>query len=285
MPRQSRAILITGASSGIGRATAIRLAERGLNVYASARNLTTIEDLADHGCKTLPLDVTDSTSIRSAVDEITSREGAVGVLINNAGYSQTGAIESVPMEQVRRQFETNFFGAVELIQAVLPGMREQRWGKIVNMSSMGGTFTFPGAGYYHATKHAIEAISDALRFEVKSFGIDVIVIQPGIIKTNYATAAGTSMEEISNADDPYDDFNREVARITSEAYETGASARLGGEPEDVAEVIEKALLSRKPRSRYAVTPSARMMIFNRKILPDSIWDRLIETRFPRPGEK
>ncbi|MFW6074380.1 MAG: SDR family NAD(P)-dependent oxidoreductase, partial [Chloroflexota bacterium] len=230
MPKQSRAILITGASSGIGRATAIRLAQRGLNVYASARNVSSIESLGEYGCKTLSLDVTDSASIENAVREVSSREGAVGVLINNAGYSQTGAIESVPMAQARRQFETNFFGAVELIQQVLPGMRAQRWGKIVNISSMGGEFTFPGAGFYHATKHALEAVSDALRFEVEDFGIDVIIIQPGIIRTNYPEAAAETLHEIDDTDDPYAEFNREVARLTRETYEDGPLARMGGDP-------------------------------------------------------
>ena len=177
----SKAVLITGCSSGIGRASALRLARRGWTVYASARRPESIADLDGRGVQHAALDVTDEESMRAAVSEIEREHGAVGVLINNAGYSQRGPIEQVPMEAVRRQFETNVFGLVALTQLVLPGMRAQRWGKIVNVSSMGGRLTFPGGGYYHATKHAVEAISDALRFEVRGFGIDTILIEPGLI--------------------------------------------------------------------------------------------------------
>jgi len=150
-------------------------------VYATARRAGDIEDLARAGAHTLALDVTDEASMAAAVEHIESKTGAVGVLVNNAGYSQSGAVESVTMDQVRRQFETNVFGAVRLAQLVLPAMRTQRWGRVVNMSSMGGKLTFPGGGFYHATKYAIEAITDALRFEVAGFGIAAILIEPGLI--------------------------------------------------------------------------------------------------------
>src|SRR5918998_3769882 len=167
----SKAVMITGCSTGIGRATAERLARKGWRVYATARDVEKISDLADRGCELLPLDVTDEDSMRSAVSEVERREGAVGVLINNAGYSQSGAVEEVPMEKVRRQFETNVFGLVRLCQLALPGMRRQGFGRIVNLSSMGGRLTFPGGGFYHASKYAVEALSDALRFEVRGFGV------------------------------------------------------------------------------------------------------------------
>src|SRR3954454_23010169 len=189
MARTSTVVLITGCSTGIGRATAERLAKKGWNVYATARRPESIEGLKQKGCKTLALDVTDEASMRAAVDQVVAEEGAVGALVNNAGYSQSGALESVPMDQLRRQFETNVFGLLRLCQLVLPGMREQRDGRIVNVSSMGANFTFPGGGFYHATKYAVEAISDALRFEVKGFGIDVVIVQPGIIRTGFADAA------------------------------------------------------------------------------------------------
>jgi len=166
VPDPSKAALITGCSSGIGQATAERLLSDGWNVYATARRPETLTDLEAKGAKTLALDVTDEASMKAAVDAVTEAEGAVGVLVNNAGYSQSGAVESVPMDQVRRQFETNVFGLIRMCQLVLPGMRQQRWGKIVNLSSMGGRLVFPGGGLYHATKYAVEAISDALRFEV-----------------------------------------------------------------------------------------------------------------------
>src|ERR687886_1914557 len=179
----SKAVLITGCSTGIGRATAERLAKNGHTVYATARRPDSIKDLEEAGCKTLALDVTDEESMAAAVAAVEQAEGAVGALVNNAGYSQSGAIEDVSMDSVRRQFETNVFGLMRMCQLVLPGMRRQGSGRIVNVSSMGGKLTFPGGGFYHATKHAVEAISDALRFEVRNFGIKVSVIEPGLIKT------------------------------------------------------------------------------------------------------
>jgi NAD(P)-dependent dehydrogenase (short-subunit alcohol dehydrogenase family) len=175
----SRAVLITGCSTGIGRATAQHLAGRGWTVYATARRPDSIADLRDRGCRTLALDVTDEDSMAAAVGAVTDAEGAVGVLVNNAGYSQSGAVESVPMDRARAQFETNVFGLLRMCQLTLPGMREQGWGKVVNIGSMGGRFTFPGGGLYHATKYALEALSDALRFEVRGFGVDVVLIEPG----------------------------------------------------------------------------------------------------------
>src|SRR5438128_10389164 len=169
----SKAVLITGCSTGIGRATAEHLAGKGWTVYATARRPESIADLEAKGCKLLALDVNDEASMAAAVSAVEQAEGAVGVLVNNAGYSQSGAIEEVPLEQVRRQFETNVFGLVRMCQLVLPGMRRQSWGKIVNVSSMGGRLVFPGGGFYHATKFSVEAISDALRFEVAGFGVDV----------------------------------------------------------------------------------------------------------------
>jgi NAD(P)-dependent dehydrogenase (short-subunit alcohol dehydrogenase family) len=277
----SKAVLITGCSSGIGRATAERLADGGWTVYASARRLASIEGLAERGCKLLELDVCDETSMRAAVERVAGAEGAVGVLVNNAGYSQSGAIEDVPMDQVRRQFETNVFGLVRLTQLVLPGMRGQGWGKIVNLSSMGGRLTFPGGGFYHATKHAVEAISDALRFEVRGFGIDVIVIEPGLIKTAFGETAVATIEQATPDAGPYADFNAAVARATAGAYD-GPLGKLGGGPEAVAKKIEKAIGARRPRTRYPVTPSARLILAQRRLLPDRGWDAFMRTQFPPP---
>src|SRR5882757_8361890 len=217
MADRSQAVLITGSSSGIGHATAARLAERGWKVYATARRPETLSDLEAKGCRTLGLDVSDEASMQAAVSQITEAEGAVGVLINNAGYSQSGAVETVPMDQARKQFETNVFGLLRLTQLVLPGMRAQRWGKVVNISSMGGRLTFPGGGLYHATKYSVEAISDALRFEVRGFGVDVIVIEPGLIITNFGEVASASVQDTSDGGD-YGDFNRKVADLTEGAY-------------------------------------------------------------------
>jgi NADP-dependent 3-hydroxy acid dehydrogenase YdfG len=278
MADTSRAVLITGCSTGIGRATAEHLAKRGLTVYATARRLESIADLQAAGCKTLALDVTDEDSMRAAVTAVEEAEGAVGALVNNAGYSQSGAVETVAPEDVRRQFETNVFGLLRMCQLVLPGMRRQGGGRIVNVSSMGGKLTFPGGGIYHATKHAVEAISDAMRFEVKGFGVDVSIIEPGLIKTQFAE---TAVGSVSHEEGPYAEFNTAVSAATAGAYE-GAFGKLGGGPDAVAKAIEKAITARRPRSRYPVTLSARVFMTQRALLPDRAWDRVVGTSFPRP---
>jgi NADP-dependent 3-hydroxy acid dehydrogenase YdfG len=278
----SRAVLVTGCSTGIGRATAVRLARSGRRVYASARKLESIEELRAEGCELLELDVTDEASRAAAVATIEEREGAVGVLVNNAGYSQSGAIETVPLDDVRRQFETNVFGLARMCQLVLPGMRAQHSGKIVNVSSMGGKLVFPGGGYYHATKHAVEAISDALRFEVAGFGVDVIVIEPGLIRTQFAETAATSIAD-DDRDDSYSAFNAGVGAATVGAYERGGFSRFGGEPDDVAKTIERAIAARRPRTRYPVTSSARIILLVRRLLTDRAWDAMVARTYPRPG--
>jgi NAD(P)-dependent dehydrogenase (short-subunit alcohol dehydrogenase family) len=186
---------------------------------------------------------------------------------------------------VRAQFETNVFGALALCRLVLPGMREQGWGKVVNVSSMGGRFTFPGGGVYHASKHALEALSDALRFEVRGFGIDVIVIEPGLIRTDFGGVVARDLGAGATVDGPYTDFNRAVAEATVGVYERGFLARLGGPPEAVAERIEDALNARRPKARYTVTASARVLLALRALLPDSGWDRMLAGSFPKPGKR
>jgi NADP-dependent 3-hydroxy acid dehydrogenase YdfG len=275
------AVLITGCSTGIGRATAEHLAGKGHTVYATARRPESIADLEAKGCRTLALDVTDEESMAAAVRAVEDAEGAVGALVNNAGYSQSGAIESVKLDDIRAQFETNVFGLIRMSQLVLPGMRERGSGRIVNVGSMGGRLTFPGGGIYHATKYAVEAISDVLRFEVKGFGIDVALIEPGLITTEFATAAVGAIESGTTADGPYAEFNRAVAEGTQGAYE-GPTAKLGGPPETVAKAIEKAITSRRPKTRYPVTPSARLIMGQRRLLTDRMWDRFVGTQFPRP---
>jgi NAD(P)-dependent dehydrogenase (short-subunit alcohol dehydrogenase family) len=275
---KSRPVLITGCSTGIGRATAERLADDGWNVHATARRPDSIEDLGRRGCKTHALDVTDEGSMRNAVAQV-DKEGPIGALINNAGYSQSGAIETLPMESVRRQFETNVFGLMRMCQLVLPGMRDAQSGRIVNLSSMGGKLTFPGGGVYHATKHAVEALSDALRFEVGGFGVDVVVIEPGLIVTEFGETASASMADIEHG--PYAKFNATVAKVTANAY-TGPMARLGAGPEAVAGKIARALTARRPATRYKVTPSAKMVMGMRRVMTDRMWDRFVRSQYPPP---
>jgi NAD(P)-dependent dehydrogenase (short-subunit alcohol dehydrogenase family) len=277
----SKSVLITGCSSGIGRATALKLAEAGWKVWATARKVDTLAELAARGCKTLALDVTSEASMTEAVRAIEREDGAVGVLVNNAGYSQSGAVEAVPMARVRAQFETNFFGWVRLIQLVLPAMRKQAWGRIVNVSSMGGRLVFPGGGYYHATKYAIEAMSDALRFEVRGFGVNVVLIEPGLIKSSFAAAAVSAMD--APPDGVYGEFHAAVAKATKESYEKGLAARLAGTPEDVAAAIERAITKKKPKARYTVSASAKLLLRQRAFLTDRAWDRFLRGQFPSPG--
>ncbi|HEX3976309.1 MAG TPA: oxidoreductase [Solirubrobacteraceae bacterium] len=273
-------VLITGCSSGIGYATAERLLDDGHTVYATARRPDSIAALAAKGATTLALDVTDEASMSAAVAQVTEAEGAVGVLINNAGYSQSGAVESVAVDDVRRQFETNVFGLIRMCQLVLPGMRERGAGTIVNIGSMGGRLTFPGGGIYHATKYAVEAISDALRFEVRGFGVDVVLVEPGLIVTNFGEVAAGSVEA-GEDEGPYGDFNRHVATTTADVYK-GPMAKLGGPPEVVAATIAKALKAKRPKPRYAVTPSAHLLIGQRRFTPDRVWDLMMRAQFPTP---
>ena len=283
MAEPSKAVLITGCSTGIGRATAERLAESGHTVYATARRLESIADLEGKGCKLLALDVTDEASMRAAVKAVEDAEGAVGALVNNAGYSQSGAIEDVPMDDVRRQFETNVFGLMRMCQLVLPGMRRQGYGRIVNISSMGGKLVFPGGGIYHATKHAVEAISDALRFEVRKFGIGVSIVEPGLITTQFGETAVDSIGESQTGDGAYASFNKSVAKLTASAYE-GPMARLGAGPDAVAKAIQRAIDSGHPKPRYVVTASARVMLGVRRLLPDRGWDAMMRSQYPQPGK-
>jgi NAD(P)-dependent dehydrogenase (short-subunit alcohol dehydrogenase family) len=279
----SKAVLITGCSSGIGRATALRLVRGGWSVYATARRPESLAELAEAGCRTLVLDVTDERSMNAAVAEIEQAEGAVGVLINNAGYSQSGAIETVPLEAVRRQFETNIFGLVRLTQLVLPKMRAQRFGKIVNVGSMGGRLSFPGGGHYHATKHALEAISDALRFELRGFGIDVILLEPGLIATDFGDAATASMTDVQSpaGQDPYAHFNATVGAVTKGAYE-GPMRLLGAGPDRVAKVIERAITRRRAPTRVTITSSAKLTLAARRLMSDRLWDAAMRRQFPQP---
>lgn len=275
-------VLITGCSSGIGAATAADLAAHGHTVYATARRPETLQALADQGCRTLALDVTDEESMAAAVAAVEEAEGSVGVLVNNAGYSQSGAIESIPLEDIRRQFETNVFGLIRMSQLVLPGMRKAGKGRIINIGSMGGKLTFPGGGSYHATKYAVEAISDAMRFEVQGFGVQVVLIEPGLITTEFAHAAVASTDGLN--DGPYADFNSKVGAVTAGIYESRLAGLVGGGPETVAEVIRTAIESKRPKARYTVTPSATLGIVQRQITPDRLWDLMMRAQFPVPKQ-
>ena len=276
----SKSVLITGCSTGIGRSTATQLAKAGWTTYATARRTESIKDLEADGCKTLALDVTSEDSMQAAVRAVEEAEGSIDALVNNAGIQEIGAIETVPMDRVRALFETNVFGAARLTQLVLPGMRERGSGRIVTIGSMNGRFTWPGTGYYCATKHALEAISDALRYEVRPFGIDVVLIEPGFVKTPLGKTA--AQRRTDGDEGPYASYNAAVADVAN-SYTTGTLGMLACTPEAVAKTVEKALSGDgRPRARYRVAPSAGLFMTTRKLLPDAAFDAFLRSRMPAP---
>lgn len=282
MANAQSVVLVTGCSSGIGQATAVRLARAGMTVYATARRVADLAPCTAAGCVPLALDVTDEASMSAAVAQIEAANGAIDILINNAGFSQSGAVEAVSIERVRAQFETNVVGLLRLTQLVVPAMRQRARGRIINLSSMGGTLVFPGGGVYHASKYAIEALSDALRFELRGFGIDVVAIQPGLIRSQFSEAAVSGMRVRDEIADVYRAFHERVAALTKEAYETGPLASLAGSADDVARTIERAATTAKPRARYRVTGSATLLMTLRRLLGDAGWDRFLRSSYPTP---
>ena len=292
MSASSLVVLITGCSTGIGRAAASHLAARGYTVIATARRVEDLADLAAAGCRTLPLDVTDEASMRAAVDATEAAHGRIDVLVNNAGYSQSGAVESVPLARTRAQFETNVFGPLRLTQLVLPGMRRRRAGRIVNISSMGGRLVFPGGGVYHASKYAVEALSDALRYELRPFGIAVVLDRARADQDQLrrhrrreAVDVDHRCRRLPAAEDAaavYAEFNDFVARGTAAAYERGPMARMAGEPLDVARVIARAIEAPRPRARYTVAASATFFLTLRRWLGDAGWDWFLRSNFGGP---
>jgi NAD(P)-dependent dehydrogenase (short-subunit alcohol dehydrogenase family) len=289
-------VLITGCSSGIGRAAAISLNDAGFPVYATARNAEALADLAGRGIHTLALDVTDETSMTRAVAAVEDAEGWTGVLINNAGYGLYGPVEQQPMTEVRRQFETNVFGPVRLIQLVLPGMRGRGRGRILNVSSMGGRATLPGGAFYHASKYAIEAISDALRMEVAEFGIDVVLIEPGPVNTPWNDVAAASLstavpdagpadlgaEDGSDREDPYAAFKAAVAASFATVH-NGPLARLGSSADGIATVITHAVTAQRPRTRYLINPVAKSVVTLNRLLPGRAYDAVVRRQYKLPG--
>ena len=278
MTSSSRAALITGCSTGIGRATALALLAKGFTVYATARRPESIEDLAALGCRTLALDVTSEESMVAAVAAVEAEHGHVEVLVNNAGYALQGPVEETSLDAVRAQFETNVFGLTRLCQLVLPGMRAAQSGRIINIGSMGGRFTFPGGAFYHASKHAVEAISDALRLEVAPFGVHVSLVQPGPVVSAFVDSA---VDSVDVTDGPYAEFNRQLVDRYRQAYD-GSSSNLEISPEKVADVIASAATSSRPRSRYAVGTMAKTLITTRRLLPDVAWDTVVRQTWPTP---
>lgn len=262
-----RVALVTGASSGIGEATARQLLEAGWQVYAGARRVERMASLAAAGARLLALDVEDDASMRAAIDRLIGEAGRIDALINNAGYGSYGALEEVPLEEGRRQFEVNVFGLARLTQLVLPAMRARRSGRIVNITSIGGKIGEPFGSWYHATKFAVEGLSDSLRMELHPFGIDVVIIEPGAIKTEWNGIARDGLLRHSG-DGPYRDGAREHVRMMASA-DQGA---LPSPPEVVARTIVDAVQVARPKTRYAVGGGAGMILFLRRLLSDRAFD-------------
>lgn len=259
--------LVTGASAGIGKAIVLRLLADGWTVYGGARRVERMEDLRAAGAQVLALDVTDEASLQGAVKEMLSAEGRIDALVNNAGYGSYGAVEDVPLEEARRQFEVNVFGLVRLTQLVLPGMRKAGSGTIVNISSVGGRIWTPVGGWYHATKHALEVLSDALRVETRPFGIRVVVVQPGAIQSEWAGISADNLEARSKGS-AYQAQGEPMVRLLRK-YKGAAS------PEVVAATVSRAVNARNPRRRYPTPGSAKMVLFLRWLLPEALWERVI----------
>ncbi|MTI22578.1 SDR family NAD(P)-dependent oxidoreductase [Fulvivirga sp. RKSG066] len=254
----------------MGKATAKRLLNEGHIVYVAARRIEKMNDLKDLGAIPLKMDITVDQDIQDVVETIQSKHGGVDVLVNNAGYAIYGAVEDTTIDEARRQFEVNIFGLARITQLVIPHMREQRFGKIINISSMGGKIYMPFGAWYHGTKHALEGWSDCLRLELKQFGIDVVIVEPGVITTEFGEVMIDPMFERSGSG-PYANIAKAMKKATSDSYKEGG----GSSPDVIAKVISKAIKAKKPKTRYVKGKLAKPMMFVRKWFGDRVFDKVL----------
>jgi short-subunit dehydrogenase len=266
---RKKVILITGASSGIGKETAIRLINRGFTVYGAARRLERMADLQTLGVHVLKMDVTDDASMVNGIRHIIDNEGRIDVLVNNAGYGSFGAVEDVPMEEARNQFEVNLFGLARLTQLVLPTMRAQKEGRIINVSSVAGTISEPYGAWYHASKFALEGWSDCLRMELIPMNIKVVIIKPAMIQTEWSVIASENLLKTSG-----NGAYRHLAKQHAAMLEKGA-AMIASKPIVIAKIIEKAVIARNPKTRYAAGKGAHLMIWMRRHVSDRLFDAMM----------
>jgi NAD(P)-dependent dehydrogenase (short-subunit alcohol dehydrogenase family) len=276
----SKAVLVTGCSSGIGRASALALVRAGFPVWASARKAGSLGELEQAGCRVLELDVTDEQSRVAAVRRVEAEHGAVGVLVNNAGHGGGGPVEEVPLSLVREVFDTNVFGLVGMCQLVLPGMRARHSGMIVNLGSAAGLVTPPTGCPYAMTKYAVESLCDALRPEVAPFGVRVVLIEPGAVRTRFL-ANSELHKPGGDGGGPYAAYKASVDKMTVRAHHDGARAVL--DPDDVARVIVRAVTARHPKARYKVGSQARLAPVARRVLGDRGWDAFMRRMVPFPA--
>ena len=280
--QSSRTALVTGCSSGIGQQTALQLHRAGLVVYATARRPGTLTGLAERGIHVLALDVTDEASMVAAVETVAASRGQVDVLVNCAGFELAGTVEETPPAEVRRQFDTNVFGLARLTQLVVPGMRAQRYGRIINISSVFGRFAVPGGAYYAASKHAVAAFTEALRLELAGFGVRVVLVEPTAARTRLNASTVWAAD---GAGGPYARFHEDLARWHAQTYAGpphNIAGRLAVSADHVARVITRATVSRRPRARYPVGVLARGLFLLRRWLPPAAFDAFVRSQFPFP---
>jgi NAD(P)-dependent dehydrogenase (short-subunit alcohol dehydrogenase family) len=273
--KNMKVVLITGASSGIGYEAAQRLARRGCKVYAAARRVELMEPLRQEGIVPVRLDVCDEASMRQCVDSVLQAEGRIDVLVNNAGYGYFGAVENVSDGEARRQLEVNVFGLAAMCRLVLPHMRKQGSGRIVNTSSIAGLVVLPFGGWYHVSKYSVEALSDALRMELRPFGIKVSMIEPGGIKTDWGLIAADHLRN-SSTGAAYEEAALAEADLLRKVY----SGNYLTKPTKIARAIERAALSRRPRARYRLGRFSTLAVWTHRLLPARWWDALL-LRFAR----
>lgn len=263
-------ILLTGASSGIGYGTAVALAQQGHQVFAAARRVERMEPLRQYGIVPLKMDVTDEKSMQQCVQAVLDQAGRIDVLINNAGYGYFGAVENVPMDDARDQLEVNVFGLARLCQLVLPTMRAQHSGRIINIASVAGRSVFYYGGWYHVSKYAVEALSDALRMELKPFGIDVVIIEPGAIKTNWGLIAADHLADTSKGT-AYEQTGSMMAQNLRNMYLSNAIS----DPSVVRKAICRAVNAKRPCTRYRIGRMANAIVFFHWLLPTRWWDAFL----------
>jgi NAD(P)-dependent dehydrogenase (short-subunit alcohol dehydrogenase family) len=265
-----KVVLVTGASSGMGKEFARALLERGYIVYAAARRIEQMSDLAKAGALTLKMDITQEAEVESAIATITKNHGGVDVLINNAGFGLYGAMEDIPLDAARYQFEVNLFGMARLTQLLLPSMRTKKAGKIINLSSMGGKVYFPMGSWYHATKHAVEGWSDCLRIELAPFNIDVVIIEPGVIATEFGDVVMQPLVQRSGKG-AYAAMANSFAKAMTESYKNNGASP----PDVIVKLVLEAITTRKPKTRYVAGKFAKPMMFIRKWLGDRTYDKAV----------
>ena len=273
---EKKVVLITGASSGMGKETAVTLARQGHIVYGAARRVDRMGDLVKAGGHAVALDVTDEAKVREVVARILDEAGQIDVLINNAGFGLYGAVEDTSLDDARRQFDVNLFGVAAMTKAVLPAMRAEKSGRIINITSMGGKLHTPLGAWYHASKHALEGWSDCLRLEVSQFGIDVVIVEPGAIATEFGAVLTQPMVDRSG-NGPYGQMTRAVAKATNATYEKGGSSPVSV----VAKTISKANSAKRPKTRYVVGKYARPLLFMRRWLSDRAFDGIVMSQVRR----